>query len=91
MRIRKLALTAALFGLLCAPAFTQNNEPVPGVKHFQPPGARHPHIRAAIGELEEAKKELQTAAHDFGGHRVQAIRAIDEAIRQLREALAFAK
>ena len=49
----------------------------------------HPHIRAALRELEESKKELQTAAHDFGGHRVDAIRAIDEAEKQLRLALQY--
>ena len=54
-------------------------------------GERHPHIRAAIHELEEAKKELQTAAHDFGGHRVEAIEAIDNAIKQLRQALQYDK
>jgi hypothetical protein len=44
----------------------------------------HPHINGAITELVEARKELQTAAHDFGGHRVDAIRAVDAAIKQLR-------
>jgi hypothetical protein len=48
----------------------------------------HPHIRAAIRELEASKKELQAAAHDFGGHRVDAIAAIDEAVKQLKLALA---
>ena len=91
MRLRKFFITTALLGLLCAPVFAQGNMQTPGVNHFQPPGERHPHIRAAINELEQAKRELQTAAHDFGGHRVQAIRAIDEAIKQLREALAYAK
>ena len=44
----------------------------------------HPHIRAAVVELEAARKELKTAAHDFGGHRVAAMNAIDNAIKQLR-------
>jgi peptidoglycan hydrolase CwlO-like protein len=52
---------------------------------------RHPHIRAAIKELREAKKELQEAAHDFGGHRVDAVKAIDEAEKHLAEALKFDK
>lgn len=51
----------------------------------------HPHIRSAINELEEAKRDLQSAAHDFGGHRVEAIKACDEAIRQLRLALQYDK
>jgi hypothetical protein len=52
---------------------------------------RHPHIHHALRELREAKKELETAAHDFGGHRVDAIQAIDEAIKQLELALKFDK
>jgi len=52
---------------------------------------RHPHIRAAIHELREAKKELETADHDFGGHRKEAIEAVDVAIRQLEKALKYDK
>ena len=51
----------------------------------------HPHIHGAIMELAEARKELQTAAHDFGGHRVEAIRAIDVALKQLRLAEQYDK
>lgn len=51
----------------------------------------HPHITSAISELQEARKELQTAAHDFGGHRVAAIRAVDNAIKQLQIAKKFDK
>jgi len=52
---------------------------------------RHPHIHAAIRELREAKKELEEAAHDFGGHRKEAIEAINVAIKQLELALKFDK
>jgi hypothetical protein len=44
---------------------------------------RHPNIRAAMEALRSAKEDLQRAAHDFGGHRVDAIHAIDEAHHQL--------
>jgi hypothetical protein len=50
---------------------------------------RHPHIRAAIRELREAKTELESAAHDFGGHRVQAVKDIDATVKQLEKALKF--
>ena len=50
---------------------------------------KHPAIHAAINSLERAKKELEAAAHDFGGHRVDAIKAIDEALKQLRLADAY--
>lgn len=52
---------------------------------------RHPHIRGAIKELQEAKRELQTGAHDFGGHRADAVKACDEAIHQLQLALQYDK
>ena len=45
---------------------------------------RHPEIRSAIESLENAKRHLEQAAHDFHGHRVDAIRAVDEALHQLR-------
>jgi hypothetical protein len=51
----------------------------------------HPHIRGALVELGAARKELQTAAHDFGGHRAEAIRAIDAAMKQLRLAQQYDK
>ena len=52
---------------------------------------RHPHIRAAIHELREAREELKEAAHDFGGHRKEALEAVDAAIKQLELALKFDK
>ena len=57
-------------------------------------GAEHeqfPHVHAAIRELREAKKELERAAHDFGGHRVVAVKACDHAIEQLEKAIKFAR
>jgi hypothetical protein len=55
----------------------------------QPERLRHPRIAKAIEALEDARTYMREAAHDFGGHRVEAIRATDEAIRQLRLALAY--
>lgn len=49
----------------------------------------HPEIREALGSLRRAKEHLEHAAHDFGGHRVEAIRATDDAIRQLELCLKF--
>lgn len=51
----------------------------------------HPEIRDAIGSLRRAKDHLEHAAHDFGGHRVEAIKAIDESLRQLQECLKYDK
>jgi hypothetical protein len=51
----------------------------------------HPEIRRAIAALNRAKAYLQHAAHDFGGHRVEAIEAIDRALAQLNMALQYDK
>jgi F0F1-type ATP synthase membrane subunit b/b' len=48
---------------------------------------RHPEIRKAINALERARTDLQNAAHDFCGHRAEALEATDNALRQLRLAL----
>lgn len=49
----------------------------------------HPEIMAAIRSLEHAKEHLQHAAHDFQGHRVDAIRAIDAALEQLHTCMQY--
>lgn len=51
--------------------------------------AMHPRIAKAIAALRDARAYLEAAPHDFGGHRAEAIRASDEAIRQLNFALAY--
>jgi hypothetical protein len=43
----------------------------------------HPEIHAAINSLRHAREHLNHAAHDYGGHRADAIGAIDRAIEQL--------
>ncbi|HKS72210.1 MAG TPA: hypothetical protein VJQ82_03375 [Terriglobales bacterium] len=49
-----------------------------------PAAGKHPQIEDAIRALQSAKDHLEHASHDFGGHRVDAIKAIDEADRQLK-------
>jgi len=67
------------------PAATQKPHAAPAAPAAEP----HPQIREAIASLRRAKDHLEHAAHDFGGHRVEAIRATDEAIRQLEECLKY--
>lgn len=49
----------------------------------------HPRLARAIESLRDARGYLREAPHDFGGHREAALRACDEAIRQLDFALAY--
>jgi hypothetical protein len=55
------------------------------------PAEPHPEIREALGALRRAKAHMEHAAHDFGGHRVEAIEATNQAIRQLELCLKFDK
>jgi hypothetical protein len=60
---------------------------IPRSAQTAPPPESHPHIRAAIGELREAREELRTAARDFCGHRAEAVEATNAALKQLQLAL----
>jgi hypothetical protein len=49
----------------------------------------HPEIAAAIRSLENAKAHLMAAAHDYHGHRKDAVAAIDGALHQLHICMDF--
>jgi hypothetical protein len=51
--------------------------------------AMHPRIARAIEALRDARSYMEEAPHDFGGHKAEAIRACDNALRQLNLALAY--
>jgi len=56
---------------------------------FAQPERFHPRIFRAIEALRDARAYLEAAPHDFGGHRKEALRATDEAIRQLQFAAEY--
>ena len=70
----------ALGAMLCAGVWTASAQ-----------GERvlHPRIARAIEQIRDARAYMAEAPHDFGGHKAEAIRACDEAIRQLQLALAY--
>jgi hypothetical protein len=43
---------------------------------------RHPHIDEALEAMRSAKHQLETADHDFDGHRVKSIEHLDRAIHE---------
>lgn len=43
---------------------------------------RHPHIDEALESMRAAKHHLESAEHDFNGHRAKAIAHLDRAIRE---------
>jgi hypothetical protein len=91
-----LSLTLGVF-VLTAPVFAQPAPP--GEPPAEPVAAavkstrheKHPEIHKAMRELRLAKTHLESAAHDYGGHRVKALAAINEALEQLKAALDFDK
>ena len=50
--------------------------------------AAQPHMMNALGALQNARSELQVAERDKGGHRVNALRLINEAIGEVQAGIA---
>ena len=94
-----LALVAVVFGLTFAVSVPAA-PPAPAA-HISAPATTpatatpapepHPEIHDAMAALRRAKEHLQHAAHDFGGHREDAIHAIEEAQHQLEICLQYDK
>jgi hypothetical protein len=70
----------ALGAVLCGGAWTLS---------AQNERALHPRIARAIEALRDARAYMSEAPHDFGGHKAEALRATDNAIRQLNFALEY--
>jgi outer membrane lipoprotein-sorting protein len=51
--------------------------------------ADQPHMQAALDHLKAAKAELEKADEDKGGHRVKAIRLVNDAIVQVEKGISF--
>jgi hypothetical protein len=43
---------------------------------------RHPHIEEALEHMRAAKKELESAEHDFQGHRAKSVQHLNQAMRE---------
>lgn len=90
-RIGAATVAALALGAMTIGPSVKAQAPLPpGVNPGGPmQGERHPEIRHAIRALARARQHLQEASHDFGGHRVDAIAAIDEAEKQLKICLRY--
>jgi hypothetical protein len=78
IKLARLLAAAVVLLALAFPVTTPANPP-----------EHHPEIRQAIAALRRAKEHMEHSDHDFGGHRIEAIRATDEAIRQLEFCLKY--
>jgi hypothetical protein len=52
--------------------------------------AAQPHMASALQLLNSARAELERSATNKGGHRERAIGAVDRAIQETREGIAYA-
>ena len=86
--VAAMALPAAAANGAAKPTPTPAAKPAPAAPL---PPEEHPKIREAIAALRSAHEDLEHAAHDFGGHRVDAMHSIDEAIKQLEICLKYDK
>lgn len=48
-----------------------------------------PHMRAALGSLQNARGQLMAATADKGGHRAKALELVNAAITQVNRGIAF--
>jgi hypothetical protein len=78
-----LAFTAAAAGpkSSAAPAMPAAAAPAPAAVPAAMP-APHPHITEGLEAMRNAKHHLETAEHDFHGHRVKAIEHLNMAIHE---------
>ena len=51
--------------------------------------ADQPHMQAALDALKTARGELNAATADKGGHRVAALKDIDDAIKEVKAGIEF--
>ena len=79
-----IAVLAFSIGVLFTSAFVS-----PPQQNMRTEASEHPRIEKAIHQMEDAIDYMQSAPHDFGGHKEQAIADTRAAIRSLKMALAY--
>jgi hypothetical protein len=83
-----LLITATLVMTLAFPAAAAGPKPpappVPAAPVVAPVPLpeKHPHIDEALEHMRAAKHQLETAEHDFDGHRVKSIEHLNQAIHE---------
>ena len=86
-KVSTIALTLAL-GLVAGGSFVS---PASGHEDKHEHGPGHGHMRAALEQLRSAKKSLEQAAHEFGGHRAKALDLTKKAIDEVEDGIKFAE
>ena len=93
MNVRLIVLSAAIAGTaLTTAASAQLQQPQPyavSAQHVRGNRGSDQNIRREFRRLEQVIDGLQRDQRDYGGHRVQAIQALQQARQQLEEALEY--
>jgi hypothetical protein len=87
MRKRRLIVAGAIGCVLGVGALASSQD-------TKPPTATRAglhKIYAASKALEDARRHLDRAEHNFGGHRAKALELVKQAEAELKEAVAYAK
>src|SRR5215471_13463162 len=78
-RNRRVPRAVALVAAMALPAAAASGAPTPAPARAAKPAPAapvppesHPKIREALASLRASREDLEHAAHDFGGHRVDA-------------------
>lgn len=85
MKYRKLAVAVACVGLTVGMASTGLYAADPSTPPTGTPAAKakHPEMHRALHSLRKARLVLQTAPHDFAGHRKMAMLSTEEAVEEV--------
>jgi hypothetical protein len=80
-------VTLALSSAIMQPKASAAPAPVPVAAAVAAPAPvatpeRHPHIDEALEHMRAAKHALETAEHDFDGHRMKSIEHLNASIRE---------
>ena len=87
-----IRVTSAQQGQAQTQAPAQKAEQDQKAAHERPGREEHPSIEMAIADLQKTRTLLvEHASNDFGGQKVIAIKHIDQAIEELRQALTYDK
>ena len=78
--ISNILVSAVLMGLLTVPATVSTT--TPAVED-------QPHMQQALDALKQAERHLQQAIPDKGGHRSDAIKACQKAIKDTEEGIKY--
>jgi hypothetical protein len=74
------------FGTIATQSPVHAQGPNPGGIN-RPHREKHPELRRALRQLNNAETSLKSGAHDYSGHREQALDLVQKAISEVQQAI----